>query len=89
MARQRWIKAESTKGPENYYNSKREIGRVVAAAIRGAMQFALVAVNTVCALSFIKPVWRVFNLKLLPRSTKSRHRHSPGNSLKLNHALEK
>lgn len=30
-----------------------------------ATQFALVAVNTDCALSFIKPVRRVFNLKLL------------------------
>ena len=35
QARQRWIKAESTKGLENYYNGKRRIGRVVAAVIRG------------------------------------------------------
>lgn len=54
------------------------------------MQFALVAVNTVCALSFIKPVRRVFNLKLLPGSTKSAApRHSPKNSSELDHALER
>lgn len=34
VGRQRRIKVESAKGPENYYNGKGRIGRVVAAAIR-------------------------------------------------------
>lgn len=37
-----------------------------------ATQFALVAVNTDCALSFIKLVRRVFNLKLLLGDTGER-----------------
>lgn len=39
-----------------------------------ATQFALVAVNTDCALSFIKLVRRVFNLKLLLRDGRRRGR---------------
>lgn len=43
-----------------------------------ATQFALVAVNTDCALSFIKPVRRVFNLKLLLLGDGRRRRRGAG-----------
>lgn len=66
--RQRRIKVESAKG---LLQRQTEDGFVSLPQLYAVMQFALVAVNTVCALSFIKPMRRVFNLKLLPELTKS------------------
>lgn len=72
------------------------VGHAVAAAILGDAICTCCPVNTDCALSFIKPVRQVFNLKLLLEGGRKKRGAGKNvgviireNSSKLDHVLEK